>query len=38
MKKLFDKIVEITDGKITYHLIVYFLMVILIIIAAIVFL
>jgi hypothetical protein len=30
MIKLFDKIVEKSNGKITYHLITYFIMIILI--------
>ncbi len=38
MIKLFDIIVKKTNGKITYHLLTYFLVVLLIIIAMIMFL
>ena len=38
MIKLFDSIVKKTNGKITYHLLTYFLVVLLIVISMIVFL
>lgn len=38
MIKLFDIIVKKTNGKITYHLLTYFLVILLIIVAMIIFL